>query len=170
MLVPRAGNAGALRTEIRHKYDIRRGLIPDWMVHTICCPCGWCQEAKEMQVSALLACILPGSADWGASASWLLVNLSEAKYFLNCSCFAVIAAHGAVLSSSADHCVLGADRVCQQLSPHAHSDVKSECCLFVTHRLHMQTRMVSPAKLLVSLHHMLSGNAGAACGFIHPTP
>lgn len=42
-------NAGALRTEIRHKYDIRRGLIPDWMVHTFCCPCGWCQEAKEMQ-------------------------------------------------------------------------------------------------------------------------
>ena len=66
VLLPCAGNAGALRTEIRHKYDIRRGLIPDWMVHTFCCPCGWCQEAKEMQVTALLACILPGSADWGA--------------------------------------------------------------------------------------------------------
>ncbi|KAL3139351.1 hypothetical protein ABBQ38_003686 [Trebouxia sp. C0009 RCD-2024] len=42
-------NAGRLRTEIRHKYNIRRGPIPDWMVHTFCCSCGWCQEAKELQ-------------------------------------------------------------------------------------------------------------------------
>lgn len=45
-----AVNAGRLRTEIRHKYNIRRGPIPDWMVHTFCCSCGWCQEAKELQV------------------------------------------------------------------------------------------------------------------------
>ncbi len=40
-----------------------------------------------------------------------ILAVGEAKYFLKCSRFAVIAAHGAVLSSSADHCVLGADRV-----------------------------------------------------------
>ena len=93
VLLPCAGNAGALRTEIRHKYDIRRGLIPDWMVHTFCCPCGWCQEAKEMQVSALLACILPGSADWGALRILAVGEVIRSQIFselqLHCShCYA----------------------------------------------------------------------------------
>ncbi len=110
MLLPCAGNAGALRTEIRHKYDIKRGPIPDWMVHTFCCPCGWCQEAKEMQVSALLGCILPGSANWGA-LSILAVGevIQKRNDVLNCSCIAVIAAHGATSSSDAGHCGFSAE-------------------------------------------------------------